>query len=110
MLWIRIQIASVSVFRTRIHAGKTRKNEEKSLNFRCHNFHVVFSMIFLNENFCLNYFGQRFTKLIELVSSENFGQVFITDTHPERMNQLFIKTNTEHSIFLVENGTVTQHG
>ena len=53
---------------------------------------------------------QRFTKLIELVSSENFGQVFITDTHPERMNQLFIKTNTEHSIFLVENGTVTQHG
>jgi DNA replication and repair protein RecF len=52
----------------------------------------------------------RFTKLIELVSSDNFGQVFITDTHPERMNQLFIKTNTEHLIFLVNNGSVKQHG
>lgn len=52
----------------------------------------------------------RFTKLIELVSSDNFGQIFITDTHPERMNELFIKTNTEHSIFLVVNGNVTKHG
>ena len=52
----------------------------------------------------------RFTKLIELVSSNNFEQVFITDTHPERMNQLFIKTNTEHLIFLVDNGKINQHG
>jgi len=26
------------------------------------------------------------------------------------MNQLFIKTNTEHLIFLVDNGNITQHG
>lgn len=52
----------------------------------------------------------RFTKLIELVSSDNFGQVFITDTHLERMNRLFLKSNTRHSIFIVENGNVNQHG
>jgi DNA replication and repair protein RecF len=52
----------------------------------------------------------RFTKLIELVSSENFGQIFITDTHPERMKTLFLKSNSKHSIFIVANGIVNQHG
>jgi DNA replication and repair protein RecF len=48
----------------------------------------------------------RFTKLIELVSGEEFGQVFITDTHPERMNQLLNEMKVEHKIFLVEDGHV----
>lgn len=48
----------------------------------------------------------RFTKLIELVSGDDFGQVFITDTHPERMNQLLNQKQVEHKIFLVEDGVV----
>jgi DNA replication and repair protein RecF len=44
---------------------------------------------------------ERFTKLLEMVSSEEFGQVFITDTHPERMNELLNQKQLEHKIFLV---------
>jgi len=46
---------------------------------------------------------ERFTKLLELVSSDKFGQVFITDTHAERMNELLNEKKIEHRIFLVEN-------
>lgn len=45
---------------------------------------------------------ERFTKLLEMVSSDKFGQVFITDTHPDRMNELLNQKQIEHRIFLVE--------
>lgn len=41
----------------------------------------------------------RFTKLLEMVSGDKFGQVFITDTHPERMNALLNEKEIEHRIF-----------
>ena len=43
----------------------------------------------------------RFTRLLEMVSSDKFGQVFITDTHSERMNQLLNEKQIEHRIFEV---------
>ncbi len=49
---------------------------------------------------------QRFTKLLEMVSGDKFGQVFITDTHPDRMNDLLNKKQIEHKIFLV-NSSIT---
>jgi DNA replication and repair protein RecF len=45
----------------------------------------------------------RFTKLLELVSGDQFGQVFITDTHPARMNELLNQKNIEHRIFEIGN-------
>lgn len=51
---------------------------------------------------------ERFTKLIELVSSEQFGQVFITDTHADRMQDLFDQMKIEHKVFLVDNGAVQE--
>ena len=51
---------------------------------------------------------ERFTKLIEMVSSEDFGQVFITDTHAERMQKLFNEKQIDHKVFLVENGIVRE--
>lgn len=47
---------------------------------------------------------QRFTKLLDLVSGDNFGQVFITDTHPERIQILLNNKNIDAKLFLVENG------
>ncbi len=44
---------------------------------------------------------QRFTKLLELVSGDQFGQVFITDTHPERMEHLLSARHIENRIFVV---------
>ncbi|MGZ3884252.1 MAG: DNA replication/repair protein RecF [Bacteroidia bacterium] len=48
----------------------------------------------------------RFRKLIELVSSDDFGQVFITDTHPDRIRDLFAFSLIDKKIFLVDNGIV----
>lgn len=47
---------------------------------------------------------ERFTKLIERVSSNQFGQVFITDTHPERMQELFKNKAVECRFFRIESG------
>lgn len=51
---------------------------------------------------------QRFTRLLELVSGDQFGQVFITDTHPERMEQLLSARSIENRIFVV--GETTSAG
>jgi DNA replication and repair protein RecF len=48
----------------------------------------------------------RVSRLMELVSKDSFGQIFITDTHPERVKSIFEKINIEIKVFRVENGTV----
>ena len=50
----------------------------------------------------------RFRKLIELVSGNDFGQVFITDTHPERIRDLFAFNHIDKKIFLVDTGIVQE--
>jgi DNA replication and repair protein RecF len=51
----------------------------------------------------------RVNKIIRMVSEDNFGQVFITDTQPERVKAIFEKVNIDHKIFFVEEGKVTEH-
>lgn len=51
----------------------------------------------------------RFKKLIELVSGEEFGQVFITDTHPERIQELFIHNQSAHVIYHVSKGEILEY-
>lgn len=50
----------------------------------------------------------RFNKLIELVNGSDFGQVFITDTHAERMLHLFNESTEMVKIFEVENALVKE--
>jgi len=49
----------------------------------------------------------RFKKLINIVSSDEFGQIFITDTHTERMQKLFAN-NPDRKIFKVDNASITE--
>lgn len=51
----------------------------------------------------------RFKKLIELVSGNDFGQVFITDTHPERIQELFLNNHSPYIIYNVDNGAVIEY-
>lgn len=48
---------------------------------------------------------KRVSQLINLVGSHNFGQVFITDTQPERIDMLFSESNQDHLIYRVVNGS-----
>ena len=50
----------------------------------------------------------RFNKLIELVKGKEFGQVFITDTHLERMQHLFGDNTVDHKLFVVSNANVEE--
>ena len=47
----------------------------------------------------------RVEQLMKLVSQHSFGQVFITDTHPERIAEVFKNIDTECRIFEIINGT-----
>ncbi len=49
---------------------------------------------------------KRVAQIVELVSREDFGQVFITDTQPSRISAIFEKIDIDHKIFMLENGTI----
>lgn len=51
---------------------------------------------------------QRTKRLIELVSANEFGQVFITDTSKERIQKLFKGINAEIRIFKVKDGSISE--
>jgi DNA replication and repair protein RecF len=49
----------------------------------------------------------RVEKLMQLVSDHNFGQIFVTHTHRERLQRILGDIDVEHRFFEVTNGTVT---
>jgi DNA replication and repair protein RecF len=51
---------------------------------------------------------ERVTKLLSLVSEHYFGQVVVTDTDEERIRTIFDRTDTEHKLFLVDQGRVSE--
>lgn len=51
---------------------------------------------------------QRMGRLISLLATEHFGQIFITDTGAARLYRLFSDIKAELKIFDVRNGTVEQ--
>lgn len=50
----------------------------------------------------------RVQKIVELVGNDSFGQVFLTDTQPERIEAIFTQTSLDHRIFDVSRGVVKQ--
>jgi DNA replication and repair protein RecF len=51
--------------------------------------------------------SNRVGKIIELVSEERFGQIFITDTNREHLEKLVGDMNIEHSIFKIIDGKIS---
>lgn len=52
--------------------------------------------------------SSRVEQIIKLVIEDNFGQIFITDTNREHLDEILSHTNSSYSLFLVENGAVVQ--
>ena len=50
--------------------------------------------------------SDRVDRIVKLVGDNSFGQVFITDTQPERIHQIFKTTETDYRIFNVNSGQV----
>ena len=51
--------------------------------------------------------AHRVKKIIQLVSSEQFGQIFITDTNREHIDQILSHGHFDHKLFQVEDGEIT---
>jgi DNA replication and repair protein RecF len=51
--------------------------------------------------------NQRVERLIELVTTDYFGQVLVTDTDPVRMKSLFDGLSIEKKLFEIKNGEIT---
>ncbi|MFA9391911.1 MAG: DNA replication/repair protein RecF [Prolixibacteraceae bacterium] len=50
--------------------------------------------------------ANRVGKIIKLVSEEQFGQIFITDTNREHLDGILGQMNTEYKIFKIDEGKV----
>lgn len=48
----------------------------------------------------------RVEEIIKLVNEHHFGQIFITDTHPERTENIIKRINEDYKLFTVTKGTV----
>ncbi len=51
----------------------------------------------------------RVSMLINMVSTSEFGQVFITDTHAERLEGIFDQLETHSRMFTIETGKIRSH-
>ena len=52
--------------------------------------------------------SQRVEQIVHLVSSDNFGQIFITDTNREHLDQILSNTTLDYKIFHVANGEISE--
>jgi DNA replication and repair protein RecF len=49
----------------------------------------------------------RVSRLMTLVSEETFGQIFVTDTHLERIQNIFQEINVAVRIYIIKNGNAS---
>ena len=50
--------------------------------------------------------AQRVEAIVQLVSGDNFGQIFITDTNRDHLDQILRRLNGAYKLFYVENGEI----
>lgn len=52
--------------------------------------------------------SDRVERIIHLVTKNDFGQIFITDTNPERISHLLMRDSGNHHLFRIEPGKVIE--
>ncbi|HEX2969194.1 MAG TPA: DNA replication/repair protein RecF [Bacteroidales bacterium] len=67
-----------------------------------------FSPILLLDDVFDKFDAGRVEQIIKLVGNHRFGQIFITDTHQERLQNILSSHNTEFRLFTIENNTALQ--
>lgn len=53
--------------------------------------------------------AHRVEQIINLVSGDSFGQIFITDTNRENLDKILERTNGDYKIFKVEKGNINAY-
>ena len=52
--------------------------------------------------------ASRVEQIIKLVAGENFGQIFITDTNREHLDQILYKVDSDYKMFEVDKGIIAE--
>jgi len=52
--------------------------------------------------------AQRVEQIVRLVSSDSFGQIFITDTNRDHLDRILHESDMDYKIFSVEGGMITE--
>ena len=50
----------------------------------------------------------RVGKIVNYVSGDDFGQIFITDTNKDHLDRILANSKHEYKLFYVENGIVVE--
>jgi DNA replication and repair protein RecF len=50
--------------------------------------------------------AQRVSRIVNLVATEDYGQIFITDTNRDHLDQLLQHADFDHKLFHVADGEV----
>ena len=50
--------------------------------------------------------ADRVEQIVKLVSGEQFGQIFVTDTNRDHLDRILEKTDEDYKLFYVENGEI----
>lgn len=53
--------------------------------------------------------AERVEQIVNLVSGDGFGQIFITDTNRDHLGQILQNSPFDYKIFLVNDGEITEH-
>lgn len=53
--------------------------------------------------------AQRVEAIVQLVSGENYGQIFITDTNRDHLDKILHESDGDYKIFTVEDGNLLQN-
>ena len=51
--------------------------------------------------------AQRVEQIVKLVASDDFGQIFITDTNREHLDRILSSAGPDHKLFYVKGGEVS---
>jgi DNA replication and repair protein RecF len=52
--------------------------------------------------------AERVEQIVRLVSGDAFGQIFITDTNRDHLDQILKASALDYKIFYVDNGEITE--
>jgi DNA replication and repair protein RecF len=72
-----------------------------------------FSPILLLDDIFDKFDAERVEQIIRLVGNERFGQIFITDTHQNRLQDILRSHNTDYKLFNITGSGIvelTQNG
>jgi DNA replication and repair protein RecF len=67
-----------------------------------------FSPILLLDDIFDKFDAERVEQIIRLVGNHRFGQIFITDTHKDRLQEILTSHNTDYKLFNITGGSIKE--